>query len=195
MNRRSMLVLGAAGALLAPRLARSQDAPVCERIVARVGSNHRHAFEVAVADVTAGVEKTYDLAGEAGHSHKVTLGPADFERVRAGAVVRMPTTREGGHIHRVLVRCAPAVDPPEARNACEIEIGGKDDHELIITEADVQAKVERTYEIQGIAPHLHQVTLTAADFEKLLAGKQAVLASTTGDGHAHRVYVRYPRKK
>jgi hypothetical protein len=213
MKRRSFLGIGAAVAAipLLPRVAEAcggshpkqaaaaaVDAPLkgaaCgERIVARVGQNHGHVFVVSAADVAAGVDKTYDLTGSAGHAHAVTLGADHWTKLRAGESVRLTSTREG-HAHRLLIKCAPAVDPPGAVNVCQIEIGGKDDHELIITDADVRAKVEKSYEMQGIAIHSHAVKLTAADFEKLVRGEQLNITSGPGDGHSHVIFLRYPLK-
>jgi len=168
--------------------------PAYERVVARVGTNHGHVFTVSLADVSAGVARVYDLTGTAGHEHRVTLEPAVFERLRAGEIVRLPSSRDG-HLHRLLVRLAPAVDPPEATAVCAVTIGGKDDHELIVTAADMAARADRTYDIQGIAAHTHAVRIVAADFERLARGEQLALnasAAQPGEDHGHVVYVHYP---
>jgi hypothetical protein len=165
-----------------------------ERVVTRIGQNHGHVLQVTLADVSAGAAKTYDLTGTAGHAHAVTLEPAVFERLRAGEVVRLPSTRDG-HLHRLLVRLAPAVDPPEAANVCEIKIGGKDDHELFITAADMKTRADKVYDIQGVAPHTHAVRIRSADFERLARGEQVAVNSSyasPGEDHFHVVFVRYP---
>jgi hypothetical protein len=170
-------------------------APVCEKLVARIGRNHGHVFTISAADVIAGVDKTYDLSGTSGHPHAVTVTAADFKNLGAGQLVRLVSSREGGHIHRLVLECAPAVDPPERVNACEVTVAGKDEHEFIIPEAHVKAKAERTYDIQGLAGHVHTVTVTSADFEALLQGKQLnIPSSRASDGHTHYAYIRYPRK-
>lgn len=191
VERRSLL-LGAA-ALACSRGARADEARPCPRVIARIGQNHGHVLEVKPADVLAGVEKTYDLTGSAGHGHAVTLGAEDFKRIRAGEILRKPSTREG-HLHRLYVRCSPAVDPPEAASVCAVEIGGKDDHELVITAADMSAKADRTYDIQGISVHTHAVRLAAADFEKLHRGEQVHVTTSPGEDHTHVVFVRYPAR-
>jgi hypothetical protein len=201
MKRRTLLQAAASlaalplTALTAPS-ARAQEPKPWERVVARVGQNHGHVFVVSAADVRAGAEKTYDLTGTAGHAHAVTLTTDDFRRIAAGEVLRKPSTRDG-HLHRLLVRVAPAVDPPEAVNVCAIEIGGKDDHDMIVTAADMAAKKDRTYDIQGISVHTHTVKLAAADFERLGRGEQvhtSTSAAQPGEDHTHVVYVRYPAK-
>ena len=73
----------------------------------------------------------------------------------------------------------------------EATFAGKDEHELVIPIADLRAKVEKTYDVQGIAGHAHGLTVTPADMEKLLAGKQVNLRTSVGDEHTHLVFVRY----
>jgi hypothetical protein len=174
----------------------ASPAPVWARVVARVGQNHGHVLEVKPGDVAAGVEKTFDLTGSASHAHAVTITAGEWQRLGAGEILRKQSTRDG-HAHRLYVRCAPAVDPPEAVSVCAVEIGGKDDHELVINAADMAAKAERAYDIQGIANHTHAVRLTAADFERLLRGEQINTRTgpaQPGEDHSHVVFVRYPKK-
>ncbi|MBK9262667.1 MAG: hypothetical protein IPM54_23055 [Polyangiaceae bacterium] len=201
MERRA--VLEAAVVLLVapmlPREVRACDgrdgtAEACERLVARIGRNHGHVFPIGVADVMAGVEKTYDLTGTSGHKHLVTVTANDFLLVRRGERVRLPSTKEGGHIHRLMLECVPLVDPPSRINVCDIQVGGKDEHEFIITAADMAAKVEKTYDIHGLANHPHAVTFTPADFRELENGKQVSIQSSVTEGHSHFVYVKYSRK-
>lgn len=165
------------------------------RVVARVGRNHGHVLTVAFADVAAGVEKSYDLAGSAGHPHTVTLSPDDMKSLLAGQIFRAKSTRDKQHAHRVLVQCAPAVDPPEWVSACEATFSGKDEHELVIPAADVAAQSEKTYDVQGIAGHAHQITLTPADFQKLVKGEalSIVTSRLAEDAHLHVVFIQYRR--
>jgi hypothetical protein len=197
MYRRN--ALQACAAVLAFPLAerRAVAADKIERVVAKVGRNHGHVLAVSVADVLAGVPKTYDINGTSGHSHEVTLSAEDFKTLQAGGVVRMPASRYDGrgHLHRVMVKTAPAIDPPEAINVVDVVIAGKDDHELVIGAPHMAAKADATFDIQGIAPHGHSVTVTAADFEKLLAGKEVRVQSTQGDDHSHAVILHYPIKR
>jgi hypothetical protein len=203
VNRRGALATFAA--VLAGPLARGSvalaqsvpQAPAVERVIGKVGRNHGHALVVSVADVLAGVPKTYDINGGSGHSHEVTLSAADFATLRAGGVVRMAASRyQGrGHLHRILVKTAPAVDPPDAVPVVDVVIGGKDDHELVIGAPQMAAKVDVTFDIQGIAAHTHSITVTAADFQKLAAGQEVHMTSTVGDDHTHLVFLRYPLKK
>ena len=63
----------------------------------------------------------------------------------------------------------------------------------MITAADMSAKVEKTYDIQGLAGHPHEVTLTAADFGKLLKRAPVTMQSSRDpkDAHLHTVTIEY----
>lgn len=181
-----------------PAPAPASTPPTFTRVIAKVGRNHGHVFAVSFADVKAGVAKTYDLTGASGHPHAVTLSAEDMKSLLDGQIVRMQSTRVGGHAHRLFVRCAPPVDPPEWVSACDIEVGGKDEHEMVIPAADMAAKVEKTYDIQGVAGHAHAVKVTAADFQKLANGEPLTLTSSTSsipEPHAHLVFVTYKPPK
>jgi hypothetical protein len=163
------------------------------RVIGRVGRNHGHALVVSYADVTAGVEKTYDLTGAAGHPHTVTLSVDDLRKLLAGQLLRTKSTTDRGHTHRVVVRCAPPFDPPEWASVCQFTSSGRDEHEIVITAADLATKTAKTYDIQGLAGHTHEVTLSAADFQKLSIGGPVTLHSTRDpdDAHLHTVSIEY----
>ena len=50
------------------------------------------------------------------------------------------------------------------------EISCPHDHSMTVTAADIEAGVQKTYDIKGTATHSHSVTLTAADFATLKSG-------------------------
>jgi len=164
--------------------------PAFSRVVARMGKNHGHELVVALADVQAGAEKTYDVRGKASHGHRVTVTVEDMKALATGKLLRTRTTTEN-HSHRVTIRCAPPVDPPEWVSVCTFHSSGADEHELIVTAADLEAGVEKTYDVQGLAGHTHQVTLTAADFQKLTVGGPVTSHTTRDpdDAHLHTVTV------
>ncbi len=161
------------------------------RVVGRVGKNHGHVLVVSIEDVKAGVEKTYELKGAASHPHTATLSADDMKKLALGEVLRTKSTTDKGHTHRLVARCAPPVDPPEWVSVCTFASSGQDEHEAIITAADMAAKADKTYEIQGLAGHSHQISLTKADFEKLAAGGPVTLHSTrdADDQHLHTVSI------
>jgi hypothetical protein len=163
-------------------------------VVARVGRNHGHVFSVELYEVAAAAEHNYDLRGDSDHSHQVNITADEFRALQQGATLRKQSERGGSnaHRHRLMLRLDPKPLPPERVNACWIQIGGKDDHELVIPESHVRGGLDQTYDIQGVAPHTHSLALTAQDFEALLAGKQLDIETGRGLGHFHHVYLRYP---
>lgn len=171
--------------------------PSYARVLCRVGKNHGHVFEVALADVLAGAARTYQIAGSSKHKHEVTLTEEDMKTLLRGELLRAKSTQGLTHTHRVHVRCAPAEDPPEWVNVCAAEFTGQDEHEVIITAADMDAGTDRTYDVQGLAGHAHTLTLTAADFQKLK--KEGAVSIHTSrveeDAHKHVVIIRYRRPK
>lgn len=73
--------------------------------------------------------------------------------------------------------------------SCASTIESNHGHSLAVPAADVEAGVDKTYGIQGSSPHDHQVTLTAAHFADLKAGKQVFVTSTDAAAHNHNVAV------
>ncbi|MBW2464197.1 MAG: hypothetical protein JRH11_21290 [Deltaproteobacteria bacterium] len=80
----------------------------CDSWNTEIGSNHSHAMTVSAADVTAGVEKTYDIMGSSSHSHSVTITAANFTDLAAGTTVTANSTSGGSHTHGITVTCAGA---------------------------------------------------------------------------------------
>ncbi|HEY0250835.1 MAG TPA: hypothetical protein VGC41_04880, partial [Kofleriaceae bacterium] len=60
-------------------------------------------------------------------------------------------------------------------------------HALVVPSADILAGVDKTYDIQGMANHNHQITITAAEFAMLQAGGTIMDTSTIGLCHTHVV--------
>jgi hypothetical protein len=147
-----------------------------------------------LADVAAAAEHSYDLRGDSDHAHQLTISAEEFRALQQGATLRMQSERGGSnaHRHRLLLRLDPNPLPAERVNACWIQIGGKDDHELAIPESHVRGGRDQTYDVQGVAPHTHSFTLTAQHFAELLAGKSLDIETGRGLGHFHHVYLRYP---
>lgn len=73
-----------------------------------IGGNHGHVMTVSAADVTAGVDKTYDIMGTSAHTHSVTVTAANFTSLQtnpAGSVM-VTSTLGSGHTHTITVLCA-----------------------------------------------------------------------------------------
>lgn len=75
---------------------------------ATIGTNHGHTLTVSAADVTAGVDKTYNIMGTSDHAHMVTVTAANFTSLQnnpSGSVM-LTSTSGGGHTHSVTILCA-----------------------------------------------------------------------------------------
>ena len=62
-------------------------------------------------------------------------------------------------------------------------------HSLTVSREDVEAGLEKTYSIEGSAGHVHNVTVTAANFGSLQNNGSVNLDSTSGNGHSHSVTI------
>ena len=84
------------------------DAPAatCASTTATIGANHGHSITVTAADITAGVDKTYDIKGTSAHPHAVTVSAAMFTMLKAGMAIMVTSTVGGAHTHAVTVTCA-----------------------------------------------------------------------------------------
>jgi hypothetical protein len=84
-----------------------------------------------------------------------------------------------------------AGQPPSelCANGTRVTIGSNHGHQLTVSAADVQAAVERTYDITGTSSHSHSVTVTAAMFEMLARNMTVTVESTTDDSHSHTVLI------
>jgi hypothetical protein len=70
--------------------------------------NHRdtpHILEVPSGDVEACLERTYDIQGEADHTHSVTFTPAHFTTIDMGGQVNIESTAAQGHTHLIWSDC------------------------------------------------------------------------------------------
>jgi hypothetical protein len=77
-------------------------------IVALISANHGHELTVPLADIEAGVDKTYDVSGSAQHCHEVTLTAADFLTLQSGGTVTKATCN--GTNHEFTLSCG---EPPQ----------------------------------------------------------------------------------
>lgn len=157
----------------------------------RVSQNHGHVFAITTAEIDAATDRTYDISGKSGHKHEVVVTRASFLELQQAKIVRLASTSAGGHLHRIYARVRVDPLPPEEINALEIFIGGKDDHELVIPQAHVDAGTDRTYDIQANSPHTHAITVKAADFTRIKKGEKITITTSAGadDHHTHVVFL------
>ena len=84
----------------------SMQPPTCATTSAAIGTNHGHSMTVSAADVTAGVDKTYQIQGTSQHPHAVVLTAAHFATLRQTGTVTVTSSTDAMHSHSVTVTCA-----------------------------------------------------------------------------------------
>ncbi len=62
-------------------------------------------------------------------------------------------------------------------------------HSLTVSKEDVSAGTEKTYELSNVSGHIHQVTISATQFQTLQGNSSINLSSTSDAGHTHGVTV------
>lgn len=74
-------------------------------------------------------------------------------------------------------------------NGTAVSIGSNHGHSLTVSKADVDSGAEKTYSIQGTSEHMHDVTLSPANFTSLKSNTAISVISTSGGSHTHSVSV------
>ena len=80
-------------------------------------------------------------------------------------------------------------NPDCLANGTNSSIGTNHGHSITVSSADVNAGVEKTYNITGNGNHSHSVTVSAGNFNTLKNNQQISVNSTSGDGHTHNVTI------
>ncbi len=89
-------------------------------VTALISMNHNHTLTVPLADITAGVDKTYSAKGTADHDHFIKVTAADFTALKAGTVVKKKSCNADDH--EIWLSCTlPSTLP--AAPACTDECG------------------------------------------------------------------------
>jgi hypothetical protein len=72
-----------------------------------IAANHGHVLAIAAADLDSPTARTYDIAGAAGHSHTITLSPAQLQQLKAGMAVAVTSSPfvGDGHTHGINISC------------------------------------------------------------------------------------------
>lgn len=73
----------------------------------------------------------------------------------------------------------------------EAAIATNHGHTLTISKADVEAGVEKTYDIKGSSPHTHSVTITAPMFEQLggVNPDVSITVTSSATDHSHSITI------
>lgn len=77
----------------------------CGATGAAISGNHGHTLTIPEADLSATVDKTYNIMGTAGHSHTVTFTPAQLAMLKSHQSVTVASTTSAGHTHNVTAAC------------------------------------------------------------------------------------------
>jgi hypothetical protein len=80
-------------------------------------------------------------------------------------------------------------NPDCLTNGTNSSISGNHGHNITVSTADINAGIEKTYNIAGGAGHSHNVTVSVANFNTLKNNQQISVNSTSGSGHTHGVTV------
>ena len=80
-------------------------------------------------------------------------------------------------------------NPDCLTNGTGSSIASNHGHSISVSIGDINAGVEKTYDITGSGNHAHSVTVSAAHFNALRSNQAVEVLSTTGDGHSHNVTI------
>ena len=72
-----------------------------------IADNHPqpHVLTIPLSDLDSTTAKTYDIQGNADHSHNVTFSAAQLAQLKAGTMVSVTSTMTFSHTHVVSVTC------------------------------------------------------------------------------------------
>lgn len=64
-----------------------------------------HVLTIPEADITAGVEKEYDIQGTSPHNHTITVTAAHFTMLQQNMSVVVTSSNDAAHTHEVTISC------------------------------------------------------------------------------------------
>lgn len=70
-----------------------------------IAANHGHVLAIALADLDAAADKTYDIQGSADHTHSVTLTVAQLRTLKSGGSVSTTSSTTLAHQHEIVITC------------------------------------------------------------------------------------------
>jgi hypothetical protein len=79
--------------------------PTCNTLTSSIGSNHGHVLTLPPADVTAGVEKTYNIQGSSNHPHTVKVTAQNFAMLKQTGTITLTSEPDNIHPHSVTITC------------------------------------------------------------------------------------------
>lgn len=84
----------------------SPPPPAASCAAAGITANHGHALSFQKTDLDSMTDKTYSIAGSAGHVHTITLTTTQLAQLKAGSMVTVTSTVTDAHSHDVTVSCS-----------------------------------------------------------------------------------------
>jgi hypothetical protein len=73
---------------------------------ADISQNHGHVLVISMADIAAGVERTYDIMGTSLHTHSVTITAEQFAMLQTNRSITATSSVTSAHSHVIEVLCA-----------------------------------------------------------------------------------------
>ena len=111
-----------------------------------------------------------------------------IKSVAGAAIVTLPAVS--------LLSCSSSADPDPMddeegclANGTSVTVGSNHGHSLTVSKDDVNAGVDKEYNIQGSSGHAHSVTVTAAHFASLKNNTEVQVTSTEGASHTHSITI------
>lgn len=104
MKRRQLLKMigvGVPSVLIGANVLQAQE--VSNNFAIEISFNHGHIAEIPMADLMLGEELSYDIQGESGHPHTLTLQISDIEKILQGERVSVDSSKDAGHTHAVTI--------------------------------------------------------------------------------------------
>jgi hypothetical protein len=98
------------GALIACGNSNSPDC-MTDGTVVFIQDNHGHILSITIADINAGVNKTYTTTGTKDHTHDITITAADFTSLMNNTGIQETSSESSGvlypipHTHIISVGC------------------------------------------------------------------------------------------
>lgn len=109
-----------------------------------------------------------------------------FASAGAGTLATVLAGCGGGGGYSPPMAVPPPPPPPPGTLSCgATAISANHGHTLTIPAADVNSMVSMTYNIQGLADHNHQITLTPAQLAQIKVMTAVTITSTLGGSPSH----------
>jgi hypothetical protein len=91
---------------MAPAPSPGPAPPPAACAAAGITANHGHTLSFQKTDLDSMTDKTYSIAGSAGHVHTITLNTTQLAQLKAGSMVTVTSTVTDAHSHDVTVSCS-----------------------------------------------------------------------------------------